>query len=74
MAAPKVNEYLRVIAPKGEEALYMGYANIPFAVGWAFGSKIAGMVYDRTAAYTFWYGFAAVASPARSAWRSSSGS
>jgi hypothetical protein len=49
MAAPKVNEYLGVIAPKGEEALYMGYANIPFAFGWACGSKIAGMLYDSTA-------------------------
>ncbi len=48
-AAPKINEYLGVIAPKGEEALYMGYANVPVAVGWVAGSKIAGSLYDRLA-------------------------
>jgi dipeptide/tripeptide permease len=46
VASPKVNEYMGVIAPRGEEALYMGYANIPVAVGWIFGSKIAGSLYD----------------------------
>lgn len=34
LASPKMNEYLGVIAPPGEKALYMGYANIPLAVGW----------------------------------------
>jgi dipeptide/tripeptide permease len=48
-AAPKINEYLGVIAPKGEEALYMGYANVPVAFGWIAGSKIAGVLYDRLA-------------------------
>jgi MFS family permease len=48
-AAPKMNEYLGVIAPKGQEALYMGYANVPFAVGWTAGAYIAGHVYDRLA-------------------------
>lgn len=48
-AAPKVNEYLGVIAPKGEEALYMGYVNVPVAFGWVAGSKLAGELYDRLA-------------------------
>jgi POT family proton-dependent oligopeptide transporter len=46
-AAPKMNEYLGVIAPKGQEALYMGYANVPFAVGWTSGAFVAGVLYDR---------------------------
>jgi MFS family permease len=48
-AAPKMNEYLGVIAPKGQEALYMGYANVPFAVGWTAGAYVAGNVYDALA-------------------------
>ena len=48
-AAPKMNEYLGVIAPKGQEALYMGYANVPFAVGWTAGAYVAGNVYEALA-------------------------
>jgi len=46
LASPKLNEYLGVIAPDGEKALYMGYANMPTAIGWAWGSKLAGRIYD----------------------------
>lgn len=46
MSSPKMNEYLGVIAPEGEKALYMGYANIPLAIGWAYGSLMGGRVYD----------------------------
>ena len=49
MSAPKMNEYLGVIAPKGEEALYMGYANIPFAIGWTSADYLGGIAYDRMA-------------------------
>ena len=49
LAAPKINEYLGVIAPKGDEALYMGYANIPFAVGWTSGAYVAGVIYENVA-------------------------
>ncbi len=47
LASPKMNEYLGVIAPEGEKALYMGYANIPLAIGWAFGSIWGGELYGR---------------------------
>src|SRR5258706_350783 len=47
LASPKVNEYLGVIAPEGQKALYMGYANMPVAVGWAYGSRLGGDVYDK---------------------------
>ena len=47
LSSPKMNEYLGVIAPPGEKALYMGYANIPLAVGWGYGSLMGGKIYDR---------------------------
>jgi proton-dependent oligopeptide transporter, POT family len=47
LASPKMNEYLGIIAPEGQKALYMGYANIPLAIGWSYGSLMGGEVYDR---------------------------
>ena len=47
LSSPKMNEYLGVIAPEGQKGLYMGYANIPVAVGWGYGSLLGGQVYDR---------------------------
>jgi proton-dependent oligopeptide transporter, POT family len=49
LASPKLNEYLALIAPKGEEGLYMGYANVPWAVGWTSGAYVAGRIYERVA-------------------------
>src|SRR5262245_11458362 len=46
LSSPKMNEYLGVIAPDGQKGLYMGYANMPTAVGWAYGSIMGGRVYD----------------------------
>ena len=46
LSSPKMNEYLGVIAPEGQKALYMGYANIPLAIGWGYGSLMGGRVYD----------------------------
>jgi MFS family permease len=47
LASPKMNEYLGVIAPDDEKGLYMGYANMPQAVGWAYGSFLGGQIYDQ---------------------------
>lgn len=47
LCSPKMNEYLGVIAPKDKKALFMGYANIPFAIGWGYGSFIGGQLYER---------------------------
>ncbi len=47
LASPKMNEYLGVIAPDGQKGLYMGYANVPLAIGWGYGSLLGGDVYDR---------------------------
>lgn len=46
LASPKMNDYLGVIAPEGQKGLYMGYANMPTAVGWCIGSLLAGRIYD----------------------------
>ncbi len=47
LCSPKMNEYLGVIAPKDKKALFMGYANIPFAIGWGYGSFVGGQLYER---------------------------
>jgi dipeptide/tripeptide permease len=47
LSSPKMNDYLGVIAPEGKKGLYMGYANMPTAIGWAFGSTLGGQIYDR---------------------------
>jgi MFS family permease len=47
LSSPKMNDYLGVIAPDGQKALYMGYANMPTAIGWAYGSFMGGQIYDR---------------------------
>jgi len=47
LCSPKMNEYLGVIAPADQKALYMGYANIPMALGWGYGSFIGGQIYER---------------------------
>jgi MFS family permease len=47
LCSPKMREYLAVIAPPDKKALYMGYASIPLAVGWGYGTYLAGKLYDR---------------------------
>jgi len=46
LSSPKMNDYLGVIAPEGEKGLYMGYANMPTAIGWAYGSILGGQIYE----------------------------
>jgi MFS family permease len=45
-ASPRMREYLGLVSPKGKEGQYMGYANLPEAIGWGFGSLIAGYWYE----------------------------
>ncbi len=49
-SSPTFNAYVGLIAPKDKKALYMGYANIPFAIGWAIGAKVGGVLYEQMAA------------------------
>ncbi|HEY9900308.1 MAG TPA: MFS transporter [Pantanalinema sp.] len=46
MASPKKLEYLASIAPKDKLGLYMGYANVPNAIGWGIGSSLGGHMYQ----------------------------
>lgn len=45
--SPTFSAYVGLIAPAKKKALYMGYSNIPFAVGWASGSVIGGILYEK---------------------------
>jgi len=44
--SPKFTEYIGLMASPEKKALYMGYSNIPFAVGWAGANFIGGPLYD----------------------------
>ncbi|MBX3216284.1 MAG: MFS transporter [Labilithrix sp.] len=45
LTGPKKTEYFALIAPPGKKALYLGYVNIPVAIGPAIGAKIVGALY-----------------------------
>ncbi len=45
-SSPKKMEYLSSLAGPGEKGLYMGYANVPLAIGWGAGSLVGGYFYE----------------------------
>ena len=47
MASPRIYEYVGAIAPKGQEGLYLGYANLPIAIGSFFGGPLGGRLFER---------------------------
>lgn len=47
--SPTFSAYVALIAPPDKKALYMGYSNLPFAIGWAAGNKIGGWLYENLA-------------------------
>jgi proton-dependent oligopeptide transporter, POT family len=44
--SPKFSEYIGLTAPADKKALYMGYSNIPFAIGWGVGNAVSGPLYE----------------------------
>ena len=44
--SPKFSEYIGLMATPEKKALYMGYSNIPFGIGWAGANFIGGPIYD----------------------------
>ncbi|MDX9723226.1 MAG: MFS transporter [Myxococcota bacterium] len=52
LCSPKFSEYIGMNAPEERKALYMGYSNIPFAIGWAAGNGISGPLYEHFASRT----------------------
>ncbi len=47
MASPRIYEYIGAIAPKGQEGLYLGYANLPIALASIVGGPIGGRLFER---------------------------
>jgi dipeptide/tripeptide permease len=47
LSSPKMMEYLGVIAPGPHKALYLGYANLPVAIGWGYGAWLGGLAYGQ---------------------------
>ncbi|MCB9673856.1 MAG: MFS transporter [Alphaproteobacteria bacterium] len=45
-SSPKKMEYMASLAKPGEEGLFMGYANVPLAIGWGAGSLVGGWFYE----------------------------
>lgn len=52
ICSPKFSEYIGMTAPPDRKALYMGYSNIPFAIGWAVGNGVSGPLYGRFSSLT----------------------
>jgi len=44
--SPKFQEYIGLMATPEKKALYMGYSNVPFAIGWSGANFIGGPLYD----------------------------
>ncbi len=45
-ASPRIYEYIGGIAPKGQEGLYLGYANLPIALASMIGGPIGGRLFE----------------------------
>ncbi|MFH2000739.1 MAG: MFS transporter [Planctomycetota bacterium] len=46
ICSPKFSEYIGMSAPGDKKAIYMGYSNIPYAIGWGLGNLCSGPLYD----------------------------
>lgn len=47
MASPRIYEYIGAIAPRGQEGLFLGYANLPVAIGSLIGSPLGGYMFTK---------------------------
>ena len=47
--SPKFSEYIGLMAPPEKKAIYLGYSNIPFAIGWFFALQFSGVLYGSMA-------------------------
>ena len=45
-ASPRIYEYIGAIAPNGQEGLYLGYANLPVALGSIVGAPMGGRLFE----------------------------
>ncbi len=49
LSSPKFNEFMGNIAPRDKTAMYLGFSQIPLAIGWTLEGKFGPMLYDRLA-------------------------
>jgi dipeptide/tripeptide permease len=49
LAAPRMYEYIGAISPKGKEGLFLGYANLPMALGTLGGGPLGGYLFVKVA-------------------------
>jgi dipeptide/tripeptide permease len=45
-ASPRMYEYIGALAPKGQEGLFLGYANLPLAIGAWFGGPVGAAIFN----------------------------
>ncbi|HOT97663.1 MAG TPA: MFS transporter [bacterium] len=45
-ASPRIYQYIGAIAPRGQEGLYLGYANLPMALGTIVGAPLGGYLFE----------------------------
>ncbi len=50
--APRYYEYISTLAPRGQQALFQGYAFLPIAIAWLFGGICGGWLYENYARAT----------------------
>jgi dipeptide/tripeptide permease len=44
--SPRMYEYIGALSPKGEEGLFLGYANLPLAIGAWFGGPVGAAIFN----------------------------
>jgi proton-dependent oligopeptide transporter, POT family len=44
--SPRMYEYIGALAPKGQEGLFLGYANLPLALGAIFGGPVGAFIFN----------------------------
>lgn len=49
LSSPKFSEFMGNIAPMDKTAMYLGFSQIPLAIGWTLEGKFGPMLYDRYA-------------------------
>jgi dipeptide/tripeptide permease len=49
LSSPKFSEFIGNFAPPGKKAMYLGFSQIPLAIGWTLEGKLGPMLYDHFA-------------------------
>jgi proton-dependent oligopeptide transporter, POT family len=44
--SPRMYEYIGALSPKGQEGLFLGYANLPLAIGAWFGGPVGAIIFN----------------------------